>query len=164
MVLEKQIILFLNIVHSSVKQCMADEFRDGGYNLTPEQFLVIDTLWMEGVLTQQQIADITLRDKNSIVKLIDGLESRKLVRRVSNPKDRRQNLIKVTPYSLSIRDKVTRLAYASVGKIIRDIPQEELEAFVATLAHMEKNIDPENDLEALARKYPLNKNGYGQIV
>ena len=162
MVLEKQIILFLNIVHSSVKQCMADEFRDGGYNLTPEQFLVIDTLWMEGVLTQQQIADITLRDKNSIVKLIDGLESRKLVRRVSNPKDRRQNLIKVTPYSLSIRDKVTKLAYASVGKIIGDIPQEELEAFVAILARMEKNIDPENDLEALARKYPLNKNGYGQ--
>ena len=119
---------------------------------------------MEGVLTQQQIADITLRDKNSIVKLIDGLESRKLVRRVSNPKDRRQNLIKVTPYSLSIRDKVTKLAYASVGKIIGDIPQEELEAFVATLAHMEKNIDPENDLEALARKYPLNKNGYGQTV
>ena len=92
MVLEKQIILFMNIVHSNVKQCMTDEFKSGGYNLTPEQFLVIDTLWMEGVLSQQQIADITLRDKNSIVKLIDGLEARKLVRRVVNPDDRRQNL------------------------------------------------------------------------
>lgn len=164
MVLEKQIILFTNIVHSSVKQCMTDEFKNGGYNLTPEQFLVIDTLWMEGVLTQQQIADITLRDKNSIVKLIDGLESRKLVRRVSNPKDRRQNLIKVTPYSLSLRDKVTRLAYASVAKIIAGIPQEELEAFVSTLSRMEMNMHPDNDLIALSKKYPLNKNGNGQTV
>ena len=164
MVLEKQVILFMNIVHTSVKQCMADEFKAGGYNLTPEQFLIIDTLWMEGVLTQQQIADITLRDKNSIVKLIDGLEARKLVRRVSNPKDRRQNLIKVTPYSLSLREKVNKLAYSAVGKIIEGIPTEELESFVSLLARMEKNMDPESDLIALAEKYPLNKNGYGQTV
>lgn len=164
MVLEKQVILFMNIVHTSVKQCMADEFKAGGYNLTPEQFLIIDTLWMEGVLTQQQIADITLRDKNSIVKLIDGLEARKLVRRVSNPKDRRQNLIKVTPYSLSLREKVTKLAYSAVGKIIEGIPTKALESFVSLLARMEKNMDPESDLIALAEKYPLNKNGYGQTV
>lgn len=164
MVLEKQVILFMNIVHSGVKQCIAEEFKAGGYNLTPEQFLVMDTLWMEGVLTQQQIADITLRDKNSIVKLIDGLEGKKLLRRVSNPKDRRQNLIKVTPYSLSLRDKVTRLAYSAVDKIIKDIPREELEGFVAMLARMQKNLDPESDLIALAEKYPLNKNGYGQTV
>lgn len=78
MVLEKQILMFLNIAHNSVKQCMSEVFQRGGFNLTPEQFLVMDTLWDEGVLTQQQIADITMRDKNSIVKLIDGLENRSL--------------------------------------------------------------------------------------
>ena len=79
MVLEKQILMFLNIVNNSVKQRMSEKFQKSGFNLTPEQFLVMDTLWDEGVLTQQQIADITMRDKNSIVKLIDGLENRKLV-------------------------------------------------------------------------------------
>ena len=68
MVLEKQVILFLNIAHSGVKQIISDVFRKGGFQLSPEQFLVMDTLWDEGVLTQQQIADITMRDKNSIVK------------------------------------------------------------------------------------------------
>ena len=106
MVLEKQVFLFLNIVHNSMKQRISETFRMGGFQLTPEQFLVMDTLWDEGVLTQQQIADITMRDKNSIVKLIDGLESREYVQRVSNPEDRRQNLIKVTPYSLTIKDRI----------------------------------------------------------
>lgn len=164
MVLEKQILMFLNIAHNSVKQCMSEVFQKGGFNLTPEQFLVMDTLWDEGVLTQQQIADITMRDKNSIVKLIDGLENRKLVRRVSNPKDRRQNLIEVTPYSRKIKDKVTELSLESVATIVGDIPREDLESFVKTLARMGKNMNPKSDLEALAKKYPTKKKGDGTTV
>ena len=60
MLLEKQLILFINIFHSSMRQCLADVFLEKGYNLTPEQFLVMDTLWDEGILTQQQIATSTL--------------------------------------------------------------------------------------------------------
>lgn len=157
MVLEKQVFLFLNIAHNSMKQRITEDFRNGGFSLSPEQFLVMDTLWDEGVLTQQQIADITMRDKNSIVKLIDGLESRKLVQRVSNPSDRRQNLIKVTPYSKKIRDKVEALAYESAREILDGISREELEIFLKALATMEKNMDPSSDLKALAEKYPTNK-------
>ncbi len=161
MVLEKQAFLFLNIAHNSMKQSLSDTFRKGGFKLSPEQFLVMDTLWDEGVLTQQQIADITMRDKNSIVKLIDGLESRKLVTRVSNPNDRRQNLIKVTPYSLKIREEVEALAYEAGGKILGEISQEDLKDFIKVLAMMEKNMDPESDLVAMAEKYPTKKNCNG---
>ena len=161
MVLEKQVFLFLNIAHNSMKQKLTETFREGGFQLSPEQFLVMDTLWDEGVLTQQQIADITMRDKNSIVKLIDGLESRDLVRRVSNPEDRRQNLIEVTPYSLSVREKINSLAYESVCGILGDIPQKDLATFVKVLAMMEKNMDPASDLEALADKKQKKKNNNG---
>lgn len=164
MVLEKQILLFMNITHSDVKQCIAEFFRAEGFNLSGEQFLVMDTLWDEGVLTQQQIADITMRDKNSIVKLIDGLEARNLVRRVSNPKDRRQNLIEVTTYSQTVRKDMDERAYAAVSKITEGLSQQELETFVATLAKMEKNMNPGRDLADLARKYPLKKQKNGQAV
>lgn len=159
MLLEKQLILFINIFHSSMRLCLADVFLEKGYNLTPEQFLVMDTLWDEGILTQQQIADITMRDKNSIVKLIDGLEARNLVKRVNNPKDKRQNLIKVTEYSKTVKDAVTAISYEAVQKIINGIPREELESFVRTIARMQKNIDKYSDLEELGRKYPTNPGG-----
>lgn len=157
MILSKQIVLFTNIVHIGIKQTMTDDFKKERFNLTPEQFLVMDTLWDEGVLTQQQIANITMRDKNSIVKLIDGLENRKLVKRVSNPKDRRQNLIKVTPYSLKIRQNVNECAFKSVESIIKGISEEELETFIGILAKLEKNMYPKSDLLSLAKKYPSNK-------
>ena len=157
MILEKQVFLFLNIVHNSMKQSLSDFFKNGGFKLSPEQFLVMDTLWDEGVLSQQQIADITMRDKNSIVKLIDGLESRNLVRRISNPSDRRQNLIKVTPFAVRIREKVDALALEAVTGILGDIPETDLRTFVKVLSRMERNMDPSSDLEALAEKYPTKK-------
>ena len=164
MILSKQIVLFTNIVHIGIKQTMTDDFKEEGFNLTPEQFLVMDTLWDEGVLTQQQIANITMRDKNSIVKLIDGLENRKLVKRVSNPKDRRQNLIRVTPYSLKIREKVNECAFKSVESIIKGISEEELETFIGILAKLEKNMYPKSDLLSLAKKYPSNKKNDGEAI
>lgn len=148
--------MFLNLVHNRFKQYVAGIFESQGFNITPEQFLVMDTLWDEGVLTQQQIADYMLKDKNSVVKLVDGLEERNLVRRTSNPKDRRQNLIEVTEYAMSIKDKVTKVAMEAVDKIINGIAKEDLQKFIKVLSKMAENMNNDIDLLALAAKYPTN--------
>ena len=156
MILNKQVAMFLNLVHNRFKQYVAGIFEIQGFNITPEQFLVMDTLWDEGVLTQQQIADYLLKDKNSVVKLVDGLEERNLVRRASNPKDRRQNLIEVTEYAMSIKDKVTKVAMEAVDKIINGIAKEDLQKFIKVLSKMAENMNNDIDLMALAAKYPTN--------
>ncbi len=156
MILNKQVAMFLNLVHNRFKQYVAGIFESQGFNITPEQFLVMDTLWDEGVLTQQQIADYLLKDKNSVVKLVDGLEERNLVRRASNPKDRRQNLIEVTEYAMRIKDKVTDVAIEAVDKIINGIAKEDLQSFIKVLSKMAENMNNDIDLMALAAKYPTN--------
>ena len=156
MILNKQVGMFLNLVHNRFKQYVAGIFESEGFNITPEQFLVMDTLWDEGVLTQQQIADYLLKDKNSVVKLVDGLEDRKLVRRANNPKDRRQNLIEVTDYAMSIKDKVTKAAMDAVDKIINGITKEDMHNFIQVLSKMAENMNNNLDLMALAAKYPTN--------
>lgn len=156
MILNKQVGMFLNLVHNRFKQYVAGIFENEGLNITPEQFLVMDALWDEGVLTQQQIADYLLKDKNSVVKLVDGLEDRKLVRRASNPKDRRQNLIEVTDYAMKIKDKVTKVAMDAVDRIINGITREDMQIFIKVLSKMAENMNNDIDLMALAAKYPTN--------
>ena len=156
MILNKQVGMFLNLVHNRFKQYVAGIFEDEGLNITPEQFLVMDALWDEGVLTQQQIADYLLKDKNSVVKLVDGLEDRKLVRRASNPKDRRQNLIEVTDYAMKIKDKVITVAMDAVDRIINGITREDMQIFIKVLSKMAENMNNDIDLMALAAKYPTN--------
>ena len=106
MILNKQVAVYLNLVHNRTKQYISTIFQEHGFNITPEQFLVMDTLWNEGTMTQQQIAHTIMKDKNSVVKLIDGLEKKNLVTRVADKMDRRQNLIELTPYAKELDTQI----------------------------------------------------------
>ena len=140
MILNKQIGVFLNLVHCQFKQYVTTIFNKHGINLTPEQFLVMDTLWDEGILSQQQIADTIVKDKNSVTKLIDALEKKGLVERVSVKEDRRLNKIHLTDLALSLKGDATEVAMQCTNCIIKDIPREELTAFVRTLTKMSDNM------------------------
>src|SRR3989339_1900752 len=110
MILNKKVGVFLNLVHCRFKVYMSTFFQNQGFDLTPEQFLVLDTLWDDGVQSQQEIALKINKDKNSVTKLIDALEKKNFVQRVAYKQDRRLNLIHITENGLKIKDKVTEIA------------------------------------------------------
>ncbi len=150
MILNKQVGVFLNLVHNRFKQYITAFFQEEGYNLTPEQFLVMDAIWDEGKMSQQKIADTIFKDKNSVVKLLDGLEKKNLVRRVANKDDRRQNLIEITPHAKEIQQNVTDIAINAVDLIIKDIPKQDLHIFIKVLTKMAENMNENTDLQQLA--------------
>lgn len=139
--LNKQVGVFLNLVHYQFKQFFGSIFRKEGFSLTPEQYLVMDTLWDEGVLSQQEIANTLLKDKNSVTKLITALEKKGLVIRIADINDRRQNKINLTDEGMRIKERVTELAIESTNLILKGIPIEELENFVKVLNQMLHNIN-----------------------
>ncbi|MDD2491312.1 MAG: MarR family transcriptional regulator [Bacteroidales bacterium] len=116
-------------------------FAEHGFNLTAEQFLVMDTLWDEGTMSQQEIADIILKDKNSVTKLIDALERKGLVVRVVGENDRRQKMIHLTEKAIEVKEAITKIALESTDSIIKDIPREEIVNFVKVLNKMADNTD-----------------------
>jgi len=140
MILNKRVGVLLNLVHNDFKKYLTSVFKSGGYNLTPEQFLLMDALWDDGIQSQQTLADTMFKDKNSIVKLIDGLEKRGYVKRITDKNDRRQNLIKLTNHGIVLKDDVTRLAMDAVNTIIKDIEKEKLDIFIQVLEAMTFNV------------------------
>ena len=140
MILNKQVGVFLNLVHFQFKHFLTTIFNKHGINLTPEQFLVMDTLWDEGVLSQQQIADIIFKDKNSVTKLIDALESKDLVERIADKEDRRLNKIHLTERAKSLKEWATEVAMQCTNCIINDIPKDELVSFIRVLTKMSQNM------------------------
>ena len=156
MILNKQVGVVLNLVHNRFKQHISNNFQENGFNITPEQFLIMDAIWNEGTMSQQQLAHIILKDKNSVVKLIDGLEKKDLVQRVANKVDRRQNLIELTPHAWEIKEKLTQVAITSIDQIINGITQDEMATFIKVLSKMARNMNEEIDLITLAKqgKFP----------
>lgn len=157
MILNKQVGVFLNLVHNRTKQYITGIFQQHGFNITPEQFLVMDALWDNGVMSQQEIATNIMKDKNSVVKLIDGLEKKGLVKRVADKADRRKNLIELTENAWKIKDGVTEVAMDAINHVIKDIPQNEMYIFIKVLSKMAENMNEDTDLLALAGNHNVQE-------
>ena len=141
MILIKKIAVNINILNCSLIKYFAKELSRNGINLTPEQYLVMDILWDAETLSQQAIADIIQKDKNSVTKFIDSLEKKGLVYRAVNRKDRRVNNIIVSEEGMKLKDKTTEVAINMMSNVLKDIKEEDLLAFDKVMNQIKSNID-----------------------
>ena len=140
MMLVKQAAVYVNILNCRLKKHLGEVFKKNGINLTAEQFLVMDTLWNEGALTQQNIAYIIQKDKNSVTQFIDNLEKKGLVVRSVDKDDRRVNNIVVTETGLAMRDRTKEVAINAMNDILSGVPEADLNTFVEVLRKACDNI------------------------
>ena len=141
MMLIKQVGVLVNILNCKLKKHVASVFKSEGINLTAEQFLVMDTLWNQGEMTQQTIAYIIQKDKNSVTQFIDNLEKKGLVRRVVDETDRRVNNIKLSKAGMAMKENTKKVAIAALNDIVDGIPEEDLKSFVRVLNKACDNIE-----------------------
>lgn len=140
MMLVKQAAVYVNILNCRLKKHLGEVFKKNGINLTAEQFLVMDTLWNEGSLTQQNIAYIIQKDKNSVTQFIDNLEKKGLVVRSVDKDDRRVNNIVVTEKGMALRDTTKEVAINAMNDILSGVPETDLNTFVEVLRKACDNI------------------------
>ncbi len=141
MMLIKEIAVYVNILNSRIKKGFFDKLQENGINITPEQYLVLDILWDQQSLSQQNIADIIQKDKNSVTKIIDSLEKKSLVRRVVDKKDRRINKIELTDEAMALEKLTTEVAINFMNDVVKDIDKQELDSFVNVMQRMKNNLE-----------------------
>ena len=141
MILVKQAGVYVNILNCRLKKHLAEVLKKHGVNLTAEQYLVMDTLWNEGTLTQQAIAYIIQKDKNSVTQFIDNLEKKGLVTRSVAKDDRRVNNIVVTEEGMALKDSTKQLAIDTMNQALKDIPEDDVQTFVTVLKKICCNIN-----------------------
>lgn len=141
MILTKQVAVYLNLVHNRFKQYVFCYLKQNDLDITPEQFLLIDTLWNKGTMSQQKIADSIYKDKNSVTKLVDALEKKGLVVRIADDTDRRQNLIALTQKAEKMKDEAKEVGINCVQSVTEGIPDEDIITFLSVLKRMSENID-----------------------
>lgn len=141
MLLIKKIAVDINILNCSLIKIFSKELSKNNINLTPEQYLVMDILWDQGTLSQQAIADIIQKDKNSVTKFIDSLEKKGLVSRVVNKNDRRINNIIVSEEGLKLKDKTTEVAINMMQNVLADISEDDLLIFDKVMNQIKSNIE-----------------------
>ena len=150
MLLSKEVIIELHLTGYKIKRYIASMLRQQGVPLTPEQFMLIDLLWNEGEMTQQQLANQLKKDKNSVTMLVDAIESKGLVVRRQNTLDRRSNTVVLTDKALELKEMAKQKGISSLDGMLEGISEEELHSFLNTLRLLNQNMTVlEEDTEAV---------------
>ena len=126
MLLSKEITVELHLTGNKLKRYIAAMLRLQNVPLTPEQFMLIDLLWNEGAMSQQQLADLMQKDKNSVTTLVDAIERKGLVVRRQNANDRRSNTIMLTEKAIEIKQETKRKGVSILDRMLEGISEEEL--------------------------------------
>ena len=140
MLLSKEIAVELNLTGCKLKQFLAAKLRENGVPLTPEQFMLIDLLWNQGEMTQQQLADQLQKDKNSVTKLVDAIERKGFVVRQQNLNDRRSNTLVLTEKANLLKPGAKQKGISILDQMLEGISEEELRNFLVTLRKLNRNM------------------------
>jgi DNA-binding MarR family transcriptional regulator len=140
MLLSKEIAVELNLTGCKLKQYIAAMLRKQDVPLTPEQFLLIDLLWNQGEMSQQQLADRMQKDKNSVTKLVDAIERKGFVIRKQNSSDRRSNTIVLAEKAELLKNEAKQKGISILDNMLEGITEEELRSFLGILHKLNSNM------------------------
>lgn len=141
MLLSKEIAVELNLTGCKLKQFLASKLKQLGVPLTPEQFMLIDLLWNHGEMSQQQLADMMHKDKNSVTKLVDAIERKGFVVRRQNKHDRRSNTLVLTEKANQLKPGAKQKGISILDQILEGINENELRMFLETLRKLNVNMN-----------------------
>ena len=101
-------------VSAAINRRLVMDFNEKGIDISPEQLTVLSLLWKKDRVTQQELCNITFKDKPNMTRLIDSLEKKGLAKRITDENDKRNNLILLTPEGKAIEEKAFLVANATM--------------------------------------------------
>jgi DNA-binding MarR family transcriptional regulator len=122
------------------RQRIQIKIKEHGINITFEMLEVMGCLWKKDGINQQEIADLTLRDKSSMTYLLDNLVKRKLVKRVEDDDDRRNKLIYLTREGKELRGQLHPWVAEVYGMASEGVDIDSLQNSLRVLNEMINNL------------------------
>ena len=95
--------------------------------LAPPEYGLLKIISVQGPLMQQEFADKFQIDRTTVTSIVDGLEDRDLVIRQRSPKDRRKNLLHLTPTGHRLLTRAIRLVNKAQKKFLEPLDESEWE-------------------------------------
>ena len=127
-------------ISTAINRAFLRSFAAEGIEITTEQWSVLACLWNKDKVTQQTLCTLTAKDKPSMTRLIDKLEKRNLVTRVSDHTDQRINLIHLTDAGAKLEAKATELVQEIANRTLSNVSEDELNAVRLVLRKIMGNL------------------------
>jgi DNA-binding MarR family transcriptional regulator len=139
-VVENAIGFWIHRVYQASRNEMFRAFREVGEDVTPEQWALLIRLWERDGRTQSELSDATFRDRPTISRILDGMETRGILERRVDEKDARARLIHLTRRGRDLQKKLVPLVEEIVSRMVAGIDPKALTTTRTALRQMFENL------------------------
>lgn len=118
------------LVHTAIllRSEVVARFQRAGYSVTAEEWAVLALLHEKRAgVSQNELAELTIKDKTTMVRLLDRLAGKDLVERRVSPDDGRVRLVFLTDAGLTLADSLVDIAADLLGELRAGLSREEIE-------------------------------------
>ena len=112
----------LNRLNTKLKNELFKRLKE--YDITPEQWSILNCLWEKEGITPKELADIIFKDKPNTNRILEKLQMKELIIRNPHPVDKRAFQVFLTERGRELKDKsipiVTQLLEEATTGIEKD--------------------------------------------
>ena len=124
----------------AMRRELSRAFKARGYAITPDQLIVLGSLWRSDGQTQKELADGTFKDMPNITRILDGLQRRKLLVRREHEGDRRSFRVFTTPEGMALMQKLVPVLDEVNRKASTGLTPREIARFKELLKKIYGNV------------------------
>ena len=131
----------INLAAQRLKYELHQTFQAKGYDITPEQWAVLNRLWEEDGLSQVELAERTFKDKPGTTRILNLLEQKGIIVRRPDENDGRVLRVFLTKSGRELKDKLIPCAEEVLTKSGKNLTKKELAQFKSTLRRILDNLE-----------------------
>jgi len=136
--LDDSLGFILSKTNTKLKNKLFQRFSE--YNITPEQWSVLNCLWEEEGISPKELADIIFKDKPNTNRILEKLQMKELIVRKPHPVDKRAYQIFLTNRGWALRDELVPKAMQLLEDSTMGIEKHKIAEMKKLLNQMYNNL------------------------
>ena len=132
--LDNSLGFIINRTARRLKYELHQTFKQNGYDITPEQWAILNRLWEQEGLSQVELAEQTFKDKPNVTRMLNVMQRKGLVIRQRDENDRRA-------FKVYLKDKLIPLAVEILERGQQNLTQNDVELLANLLNTIYTNFD-----------------------
>ena len=140
LVLEQFLPYRLSLLSNTVSNTIAREYRDL-FGLSIPEWRVMAVLGRFGPLTASEACERTAMDKVTVSRAVARLIEQRLVKRETDPNDRRRSILKLTPRGARTHRQIVPIARGRESELAAALTDKERRNLDALLVKLQRRAD-----------------------
>jgi DNA-binding MarR family transcriptional regulator len=138
--LENTLGYLINRCAIMLKNQLTHRFNQAGYEITPEEWAILNRLWEQDGMSQNELAERTIKDKTTITRFLHQMENKGLTVRRSSQTDGRAKNVYLTSKGQQLKPILIQITKGLLNEVATDLSDNDLQITFSTLRKMENSL------------------------